>query len=357
MTSGSNGQHELQLNSMSLPYLEELYARHLQGSGSVSTEWQRYFSELGPAPGTPAIDRPFPQRSVFNPSGVRDVSRPAADARSDIAGLQERLDQLIRNFRVRGHTIAAVDPLGTERLTPPELDPAFYGFSEADFDRKLSTEWFGGPEQRTLRQMVGWLRQTYCRSIGVQFMHIDSLRVRTWLANRMETTGNHLRLSREEQLRILKRLADAIVFEEFVARKYVGAKSFSLEGAESLIPLLDMAIEKTGNEGVREIVIGMAHRGRLNVLANIMGKSPRNIFREFEDRDPELLMGRGDVKYHLGYSSDWITSQGNAVHLSLCFNPSHLEFVNPVAMGRMRAKQDRFGDCDASPRGRDPDSR
>ena len=253
---------------------------------------------------------------------------------------------MIRNYRVRGHIIAAVDPLGKMPLPPAELDPGFYGIGEEDLDRELSTSWFGGPENRTLRQMIAWLKETYCRSIGVQFMHIDSLRVRLWLATRMETTGNRLKLTREEQLRILKRLADAVVFEEFIARKYVGAKSFSLEGGESLIPLLDMAIEKMGNDGIREIVIGMAHRGRLNVLANMMGKSPRAIFREFDDVDPERHIGRGDVKYHLGYSSDWTTSQGNSVHLSLCFNPSHLEFVNTVALGRMRAKQDRFGDGD-----------
>jgi 2-oxoglutarate dehydrogenase E1 component len=160
----------------------------------------------------------------------------------------------------------------------------------------------------------------------------------------MEKTGNRLRLKHEEQVRILKRLADAVVFEEFLAKKFVGKKSFSLEGGETLIPLLDLAIEKSGNEGVREIVIGMAHRGRLNVLANIMHKSPRMIFREFDDKDPNLHFGHGDVKYHLGHSSDYFTSTGKKVHLSLCFNPSHLEFVNTVAQGRVRAKQDRFRD-------------
>ncbi|MBX3437340.1 MAG: 2-oxoglutarate dehydrogenase E1 component, partial [Planctomycetaceae bacterium] len=337
------------LSSLSLPYLESLYEGYLRGDRNLPTEWRRYFDGLsGDGNGLAAapIERPFPARSVFNPPGVgrAEVAQPMG--RRDVAGLQERLDQLIRNFRVRGHIVAAVDPLGKSPLPPPELDPGFYGFSDADLDRELSTVWFGGPEHRTLRQMIAWLRQTYCRSIGVQFMHIDSLRVRTWLADRMERTGNSIKLEREEQLRILGRLADAVLFEEFIAKKYVGAKSFSLEGAESLIPLLDMAIEKLGNEGVREIVLGMAHRGRLNVLANITGKSPRTIFREFDDVDPELHMGRGDVKYHMGHSGDWTTSKGNAVHLSLCFNPSHLEFVNPVALGRMRAKQDRFSDFD-----------
>jgi 2-oxoglutarate dehydrogenase E1 component len=160
----------------------------------------------------------------------------------------------------------------------------------------------------------------------------------------MEGTENHLKLSREEQIRILTRLTDAVIFEEFIRKKFVGAKSFSLEGGESLIPLLDLAIEKGGEEGLDEIVLAMAHRGRLNVLANIVGKSPREIFREFEDSDPQLHLGHGDVKYHLGYSNDWQTASGRKVHLSLCFNPSHLEFVNPVAIGRLRAKQDRVGD-------------
>ena len=341
----SNGRS---LSSPSVAYMEGLYDEYLRGGADIPEDWRRYFDQLRTSDGDGRFaERQFPPRSVFAPSAGSTGAAPARSGlNGDVAGLQERLDQLIRNYRVRGHIIAALDPLGKEVLSPPELDPGFYGFSESDLDQELSTSWFGGPEVRTIRQMVNWLRQTYCRSIGVQFMHIDSLQVRRWLAERMETTGNRIKLDREEQLRILGRLADAVVFEEFLARKYVGAKSFSLEGGESLIPLLDMAIEKVGNEGVREIVIGMAHRGRLNVLANIMGKSPRTIFREFEDVDPELHMGRGDVKYHMGHSGDWTTSKGNTVHLSLCFNPSHLEFVNPVAMGRMRAKQDRFGDFD-----------
>ncbi len=177
-------------------------------------------------------------------------------------------------------------------------------------------------------------------------MHIDDLEVRQWLQSRMEQSQNRIELSRKEQFRILRMLTDAVAFEEYIQSKYVGAKSFSLEGAESLMPLLDMTIEQAGEQGIVEIVMGMAHRGRLNVLSNIMGKSARQIFREFEDRDPEFYLGRGDVKYHLGYSTDWTTSTGKKLHISLCFNPSHLEFVNPVAMGRLRAKQDRYGDTD-----------
>jgi 2-oxoglutarate dehydrogenase E1 component len=196
-----------------------------------------------------------------------------------------------------------------------------------------------------LREILDRLRNTYCRSIGVQFMHIDDLTVRHWLQERMEGSLNRISLNRAEQVRILTRLTDAVIFEEFIRKKFIGAKSFSLEGAESLIPLLDLAIERAGEQGIDEMVLAMAHRGRLNVLANIMGKSPRQIFREFADLDPELYMSRGDVKYHLGHSTDWQTAAGKQIHLSLCFNPSHLEFVNPVALGRMRAKQDRAGDA------------
>lgn len=342
------------LSSQNLEFVESLYARYLEQPGSVSAEWRQYFDNLKNGDMKPESAwtgaSPFPSHSIFNPPSVTLSQAPLRPLLQDqgsqleVAAAQERLDQLIRNYRVRGHILAAVDPLGTQRPSPPELDAAFYGFSEADFDKELSTSWVGGPETRTLRGILNWLKQTYCRSIGAQFMHIDSLQVRLWLAQRMEETGNRIRLARQEQLRILKRLADAVVFEEFLARKFVGAKSFSLEGAESLIPLLDMAIEKLGNEGTKEIIIGMAHRGRLNVLANIMGKSPRAIFREFDDADQQYYTGGGDVKYHLGYSWDWNTSKGNKVHLSLCFNPSHLEFVNTVAQGRVRAKMDRFQD-------------
>lgn len=337
------------LNSQSLAYVEELYAQYLASPGSVSAEWQVYFGGLqngDPRPAGFTTTPPFPSRSIFSPPGSGAVSTPQELSEHQFKAIrkQERIDQLIRNYRVRGHIAAQVDPLGTRMPMPPELDPAYYGFSEDDYQREFSTTWMGGPDVRTLQGIITWLKTTYCRTIGVQFMHIDSLQVREWLQTRMESTGNKIKLEREEQIRILKRLADAVVFEEFLAKKFVGAKSFGLDGGETLIPLLDMAIEKLGNEGTREIVIGMAHRGRLNVLANIMGKSPRAIFREFDDADSHLHYGRGDVKYHLGFSWDWTTSRQNRVHLSLCFNPSHLEYVNTVAMGRLRAKQDRFKD-------------
>jgi 2-oxoglutarate dehydrogenase E1 component len=263
---------------------------------------------------------------------------------SELTALQERVDQLIRNYRVRGHIISDIDPLDQARPRPPELDPAYYGFAEADLDLVFSTRTMQGPRQRSLRDILRWLQNTYCRAIGVQFMHIDELVIREWLQSRMEETENHVQLTRDEQIRIYRKLVDATSFETFIQTKFTGAKSFSLEGGESLIPLLDLAIDKAGNDGVDEIVLGMAHRGRLNVLANIIGKRPREIFREFMDVDAASRTGPGDVKYHLGYSGDWTTTRGHKVHLSLSFNPSHLEFVNGVALGRLRAKQDRYGD-------------
>ncbi len=260
--------------------------------------------------------------------------------------LSERLHQLVRNYRGRGHIIAAVNPLGETNPCPPELELDFYGFSESELKCSSIFPTLHCETPLTVREIFQRLRDTYCRSIGAQFMHIDDLAARQWLQHRMESSQNRLAVSRDEQLRILTRLTDAVVFEEFLRTKFLGAKTFSLEGCETLLPLLDLAIEKSGHQGVKTIVIGMGHRGRLNVLAHIVGKNPCEIFREFTDAKPELWPERGDVKYHLGHSGDWTMSDGRKIHLSLCFNPSHLEFVNPVVLGRVRAHQDRFGDRD-----------
>jgi 2-oxoglutarate dehydrogenase E1 component len=335
-------------NSVSLEFVERLYEDYLRDPQSVPPDWRQYFQALSEGNGSSngrSLRPSFKQWSIFNPPGT--AGNGAASEEATGAILQERVDQLIRNYRVRGHMAAQLDPLDIPRATPPELDLDYYGFTERDLVRRFSCESMCGGNTLTLREIVERLRNTYCRSIGVQFMHIDDSFVRHWLQERMESSGNRLNLSRDEQIRILTRLTDAVIFEEFIRKKFIGAKSFSLEGAESLIPLLDLAIERSGEQGIDEIVLGMAHRGRLNVLANIMAKSPRQIFREFADVDPDLYVGgRGDVKYHLGYSSDWQTAAGRKIHLSLCFNPSHLEFVNPVALGRMRAKQDRVGDAE-----------
>jgi 2-oxoglutarate dehydrogenase E1 component len=334
------------LNSQSLAFVEEKYAEYLRDPARLPADWRRYFDALRDGANghylSPAEVK-FPRRSLFHGPEAAGPP-PAAGAAVDNTLLQERVDRLVHAYRVRGHIAAHIDPLGQARADPPELDPAFYGLTPADLDRPVAMPSAREPQVRKVRQIVEQMRNTYCRFIGAQFMHIDELSVRKWLMRRMEATQNRITLSRDEQLRILTQLTDAAVFEEFLQKKYIGAKSFSLEGAETLIPLLDLLIERAGNEGVEEIVMAMAHRGRLNVLANILGKPPRAIFREFEDVDPELYAGHGDVKYHLGYSHDWTTSSGRKVHLSLCFNPSHLEFVNPVALGRMRAKLDRFGD-------------
>lgn len=331
-------------SSLSLEFLESLHRDYLNNPNSVGGDWQQYFEGMsrpqnGVAP-KPALAGPTTVPSAIPANQVDGMVRKLA---MDVAIRQDRLDQLVRAYRVRGHMIAHIDPLGQDRPQPPELDPAFYGFTAADMAMPFSTVTIGGPNVLTLRQIIDRLKSTYCRAVGVQYMHIDDIRVRHWLQDRMEETENRIMLTRREQLRIFSRLTEAVVFEEFIQRKFPGAKSFSLEGAESLIPLLDLLIEKAADQEVREIILGMAHRGRLNVLANIIGKGYNEIFREFEDRDGELHRGGGDVKYHLGYSNDWKTASGKSVHLSLCFNPSHLEYVNPVVMGRTRAKQDRGG--------------
>jgi 2-oxoglutarate dehydrogenase E1 component len=336
-------------NSLSLPFLEELYEQYVADPASVAADWRAYFDGL--ANGTPTRLGPsFKAPSLFNPqngaTNGKSNGAPSGQMRraSDAAVRQDRVDQLIRAYRVRGHLIAKVDPLDLPRAYWRELDPEFYGLTEADLDRTFSARTIASSPEMTLRSILDLLLNTYCRSIGVQFMHIDDLEVKTWLQDRMETRENRGELDRAEQLRIFTKLTDAVIFEEFVQKKYLGAKSFSLEGSESLIPLLMFAIERAADHGVDEIVLGMAHRGRLNVLCNIMGKSARAIFREFDDRDAHLYIGSGDVKYHQGFSSNWVTGTGKQVHLSLCFNPSHLEYVNTVMLGRVRAKQDRSHD-------------
>jgi 2-oxoglutarate dehydrogenase E1 component len=372
----------------SLAFLEELFEQYRHDPASVDPEWRSYFDGLAGGGPVPVAVAPSgngqaaaaPHRNgvrlrtdrLVTPDGiasahavavangsVRLPEAPAGEAmplplppvaqgtqgEERVAFLQDRVDQLVRAYRVRGHLMAEIDPLGRPRPGLPELDPDFYHLTEEDMDRSFSTDTIEGPQSMSLRQIIKRLRNTYCRSIGVQFMHMDDLRVRQWLQVRMEGCENRIQLDRRQQLRIYRQMTTAAVFEEFIQKRFLGAKSFSLEGSESLIPLLEMAIERAAGHEIGDIVLGMAHRGRLNVLANIMGKSPQKIFREFADLDPELHVGRGDVKYHLGHSTDYRAANGRNVHLTLCFNPSHLEFVNPVAIGRVRARQDRSGDA------------
>src|SRR6188768_2440046 len=360
-----NDLSEGSVNTLSLAFAEGLYADYLKDPNLVPPDWQAYFAELTPDADfsrAPKLGPSFRAASLFNaPVASNGHAQPAAKGNgkhngnghaapgwgngvSDVAVRQDRVDALIRAYRVRGHMIAKIDPLGLPRPLQAELDPEFHGLTGDDLDRKFSSRTIFGAQSLTLREMLTRLRNTYCRSIGVQFMHIDDLKVKNWLQDRMEGSENRLELQRSEQIRIFTKLTDATTFEDFLRRKFSTVKTFSLTGSESLIPLLALAIDRAAEHGVDEIIMGMAHRGRLNVLANIMGKSPREIFREVEDSDPELYFGSGDVKYHLGHSSDFVSESGKKVHLSLCFNPSHLEFVDPVVLGRARAKQDRVGD-------------
>jgi 2-oxoglutarate dehydrogenase E1 component len=333
-----------QLNPANLSFIEQLFHTYQQDPQQLDPEWRKYFRTEFTKSGQSTDKTPrFSPRSIFDSAPANG----STTTHSDMATKQDRVDQLVRAYRVRGHLIAQVDPLGsTHTRVMPGLKMRHYGFTKEDLHKPFSSRTITGARKRTLAEILLLMRTTYCRSIGAQFMHIDDLNIRHWLQERMEGTQNRITLSRREQLRILTRLTDAVIFEEFIQKKYIGAKRFSLEGAESLIPLLDLAIESAGDQNIKEIVIGMAHRGRINVLANILDKHPRRIFREFADVDADQNFGRGDVKYHLGWHSNWTTTQGKSVHLALCFNPSHLEFVNAVVMGRMRAKQDRLGDWD-----------
>ena len=359
-----------QLHSLSLDYVETLLAQYRRDPASLDEQWRRYFDslaaagELGDGALAPSLQPPSlfggngaaaPAASVATAAPARPAPPPPAPepattrARSTTppltadVELQRRVDDMIRNYRIRGHLFADINPLRNPPVLPEELELEGLGIKQSDLDRTVSTAGIPGADTATVREVWERMRDTYCQYISAEFMHIDNLEVRSWLQERMEISRNRVHLDRREQVRILKKLIDAAVFEEFIQRKYLGAKSFSLEGAESLIPLLDLAIEKVAEQGAVEIVFGMSHRGRLNVLANIIGKPTRDIFREFEDLDADQYIGGGDVKYHMGHSSDWTTDKGRRIHLSLSFNPSHLEFINPVAMGRVRAKQDRIG--------------
>lgn len=325
------------MNVYSRAYIDSLYDDYLQDPTSLPLEWQKFFEDFNPS-------------GDFNAAVVPDQPGVVGDTdhHKSVAQLQDRVDQLVRGFRVRGHLEANIDPLGRPRPTNRELDLESHGLLPADMNKTFSARTVDGQNFKTLEELVLQLRSTYCRNIGVQFMHIDDHAVRNWIQQRVEESQNRYQLNRNTQVRILTRLTDAVIFEEFTRKKYIGAKTFSLEGAETLLPLLDLALESAGEHGIKEVVLGMAHRGRLNVLANIMGKRAQNIFWGFDDPAPEVNRGAGDVLYHLGYSSDWTTGAGKKVHISLCFNPSHLEFVNPVAMGRCRAKQDRANDTDRS---------
>ena len=334
-------------------YVEELYEAYLHNPAAVPDNWRSYFDEMQNIPAVDGSAKPdvahapvvasFQERAKQGP--IRTVS-----ATEDVEMGRKRVaaQQLTAAYRFIGNTWANLDPLKRqERPEASELDPAFYGFTDADMDIvfNISNTYFG-PETATLRDLLQDLRDTYCRSIGVEFMYLSDPVQKRWMQQRLESIRSTPNFSAEKKKHILERLTAAEGLERYLHTKYVGQKRFSLEGGESFIASLDEVIRRGSEKGVQEIVIGMAHRGRLNVLVNTLGKMPQDLFAEFEGRHAEDLPA-GDVKYHKGFSSD-ISAPGGPVHLSLAFNPSHLEIVNPVVEGSVKARMDRRGDKDGS---------
>jgi 2-oxoglutarate dehydrogenase E1 component len=317
----------------------EIRQRYGVDPESVHESWAALF---GPTAGQPSRE-PSPQ------AGDATTGSPGALASPQVAERYARVLRLIHAYRARGHRIADTDPLGSPTAYFPELDPPHYGLGIEDLEQPFfAGDLPGGPIQ-TLSQILDRLRATYCRTVGVEFTHIQEPGRRQWLQRRMEEGHNEPELGADERLRILEKICAAELFERFVHTRFLGQKRFSLEGAEALIPLLDTIVEESPKHGVRELVIGMAHRGRLNVLSNILGKSLESIFSEFEDVElSNSPFGSGDVKYHKGFSNDRHAAGGERVHLSLTANPSHLEAVDPVVEGRTRAKQVRAGDGSGS---------
>jgi 2-oxoglutarate dehydrogenase E1 component len=341
------------VNAQNLAFIEDLYYQWRAEPSSVDPAWRTYFESVEPAADADAPTVAPPStfaRSIF--AGSTGTAAPARSSKAATASVAaERVQRLVEAYRETGHLSADLDPLGLIKRAGAQLALEDYGLSDADLGTVFSTENVAGPDRATLAGLVGLLRETYCRHIGVELAHLHDVELRGWLQNRMESTRNRLALSHDERRRLLEKVSEAEVFEQFLAKKFVNAKRFSLEGAESLIPLMDRLIERAARANVSEIVIGMAHRGRLNVLANVMDKPASQIFVEFLDKQSPDDFGGGDVKYHLGYSIDRVfgaETDAKRVHLSMTFNPSHLEWVNTVVQGRVRAKQDRTGDTGRS---------
>ncbi len=332
------------------PYVEELYESYLDNPGSVPDNWRTYFDQLQHMPATdgreatrdqahaPIIES-FALRAKANAFVQRGQEPDLA-----VAVKQVHVQSLIAAYRSLGSRWADLDPLKRQdRPGIPELDPAFYGLTEADLDQVFSATntYFTKSNTMTLREILKNLRDTYCRSVGAEFMHVSDPAVKRWVQERLESTLSAPSVSADRKKHILQQLTEAEGLERFLHTKYVGQKRFSLEGGESFIASMDELVNHAGESGVQEIVVGMAHRGRLNMLVNIMGKMPGDLFAEFEGHHAEGLTD-GDVKYHNGFSSD-LSTRGGPVHLSLAFNPSHLEIVNPVVEGSVRARQERRG--------------
>jgi 2-oxoglutarate dehydrogenase E1 component len=363
------------LQGANAAYIDDIYARYEKDPASVDPEWQEFFRSLKDQPAdilknaegpswrrdswplaprdelTSALDGNWEQ--VEKSIGAKLAAKPQAKgAELTPADVHQatrdsvRALMLIRAYRMRGHFHAKLDPLGIE---PPrdreELDPRSYGFVDGDFDRKIFLDHVLGMEYATLREIVAICERTYCQTLGVEFMHISNAAQKAWIQERIEGPDKEISFTREGRRAILMKLVEAEGFEKFCDLKFTGTKRFGLDGAESLIPALEQIIKRGGNLGVKEIVVGMPHRGRLNVLTQVMGKPHRALFHEFKggSANPDAVEGSGDVKYHLGASSDR-EFDNNRIHLSLTANPSHLEIVDPVVLGKVRAKQDQHGD-------------
>ncbi|WP_224813704.1 2-oxoglutarate dehydrogenase E1 component [Hasllibacter sp. MH4015] len=360
-------------------YLEQLYAQYARDPSAVDAAWAEFFNALGdaeaaeqeaegpswarndwpPVPGddlTAALTGEWPAVPEEGKAAGKKIKAKAEEKGVELTDDQVQravLDSiralmLIRAYRIRGHLVADLDPLGMRDQTPhPELDPASYGFEEADMDRPIFIDNVLGLEMASMRQIVEIVRRTYCGTFALQYMHISNPVEASWLKERIEGYGKEIAFTKNGRKAILNKMVEAEGFEKFLHVKYMGTKRFGLDGGESLIPAMEQIIKRGGQLGLEEIIIGMPHRGRLSVLANVMQKPYRAIFNEFQGGSfkPEDVDGSGDVKYHLGASSDR-EFDGNTVHLSLTANPSHLEAVNPVVLGKVRAKQDQKNDDD-----------
>ena len=358
-------------------YIEQLHARYARDSQAVDESWREFFRQLGdseadaereaagpswarpdwpPMPHdelTAALDGQWAEEPKKAGEKIRAKAAEKGISLSDEQVRRAVLDSIralmiIRAYRIRGHLVADLDPLDLrEKTHHPELDPKSYGFTEADMDRPIFIDNVLGLQIATMNEILDIVKRTYCGTFALQYMHISDPEQASWLKERIEGYGKEISFTREGRRAILNKLVEAEGFEKFLHVKYMGTKRFGLDGGEALIPAMEQIIKRGGALGVKEIVIGMPHRGRLNVLANVMGKPFRAIFNEFQGGSfkPEEVDGSGDVKYHLGASSDR-EFDGNAVHLSLTANPSHLEAVNPVVLGKARAKQDQHNDTD-----------
>ncbi|PCS22798.1 2-oxoglutarate dehydrogenase E1 component [Candidatus Enterovibrio escicola] len=329
-------------------YLEDLYELYLSDPESVDNEWRTVFDEL------PVVGGKVPEQSHAR---VRDyfrkLSRETAHPSSSISDpdvnvKQVKVLQLINAYRFRGHQQAKLDPLGIwQRERVPDLEPSFHALNEDDFEETFNVGSLAvGQDNMKLADLYEVLKKTYCGSIGAEYMHITNTEEKRWLQQRIESVVGQPQFSKEEKMILLEELTAAEGLERYLGAKFPGAKRFSLEGGDALIPMVKEIIRQAGANGGREVVVGMAHRGRLNMLVNVLGKKPSELFDEFAGKHDEAW-GTGDVKYHQGFSCDFATLGGN-VHLVMAFNPSHLEIVNPVVIGSVRARQDRLGDKDGS---------